>query len=176
MLPELEQNSAKIIAMSARSFVRELSDSLVTFEESTPDLTGWLVTAMPGIFERAILSSRHLPSDQALSVCEKFFSAYKEITRVTGNAAGFSNSIQKLLFNATFSRTYERESSVALASIRKLWDESRETRADHLEDLSLALVAVAELKTGLQLASDQRVSSVQEVLAKKFADVHAICR
>lgn len=176
MLPELEQNSAKLLAMSAHSFISELSDSLITFEESTPELTGWLVHAMPGIFERAILSSPHLPSDQASSVCEKFFTAFKEITRITSNAAGFSNPIKKLLFNATFGQAFERESSDSRARIRKLWDASREDRSDPLEVLSQALVAVAEIKTGQRLASDERISSVREVLAEKFAAVHAICR
>ena len=176
MLPELEQNAAKLLAMSAHSFIGELSDSLVAREESTPDLTELLVHAMPGIFERAILSSPHLPSDQALSVCEKFFPAFKEITRITSNAAGFSNPIQKLLFNVAFGRAFEGRSSEVRAKIRQLWDKSREDRADPLEWLSQGLVAVAESSTGLRLASDQRVSFVREMLAKKFAAVHAICR
>jgi len=176
MLPDLEQNSAKALAMNAHSFIGELAESLVAPGESTPDLTGWLVHAMPGIFERAILTTPHLPSDQATSLCDRFFPAFAKITRITSNAAGFSNPIKKLLFNATFGCMFERESSEIRSTIRKLWDQSRNDRGDSLEYLSRALVGVAESKTGLRLATDQRISSVRNVLAQRFAAVHAMCR
>lgn len=172
----LEQEAAMRLAISAHSFVGELSDSLVAPEESTPDLTGLLVHAMPGIFERAILSTPSLPPEQAMSVCEKFFPAFKEIMRVTSNAAGFSNSIQKLLFNVAFGRAFESRSSEMRATIRHLWDMSLADHVDPLEYLSRVLVTGTESTTGLQLASDERLSSIRDVLAKKFADIHATCR
>src|SRR3990172_3495279 len=172
MLPGLELNSAKALAMSAHSFIGELAQSLVAPGEPTSDLIGCLAYAMPGIFERAILTSPHLWSDQALSVCEKFFPAFAEITRITSNAAGFSNPVKKLLFNVAFGRMFEREAAELRSTIRKIWDKSREDHADPLEYLSHALVGLAESKTGLRVASNQRISSVRQVLAEKFAAVH----
>jgi len=176
MLPELEQHSAKILAMNAHSFIGELAESLVAPGESNPELTGWLVHAMPGIFERAILTNPHLPADQATSLCEKFFSAFAEITRITSNAAGFSNPIKKLLFNAAFGRMFARESTNIRGTMRKLWEQSRNERGDPLEYLSHVLVGMAESKTGLRLTTDKRLSSVRDVLAKRFSAIHAMCR
>ena len=176
MLPELEQNSAKALAMNAHSFVAELADSLVAPSEPIPDLTGWLVHAMPGIYERAILTSPHLRLDQATSLCERFFPAFAEITRITSNAAGFSNPIKKLMFNAAFSRMFERESANIRLTMRKLWDQARNERADPLEYLSYALVSVAEAKTGMQLATDNRLAGLRAALSQRFSSVHALCR
>src|SRR6266540_3676433 len=169
MLPELERNSAQLLAMNAVSFIGELAECLVTPEESTPGLTGWLVHAMPGIFERAILSSPNLRSDQAISVCEKFLPEFAKITKMTSNTGGFSNPFKKLLFHAAFGRMFERDSSKLRSMIRKLWDRSREDHADPLEYLSHALIGVAESNTGLRLSTDQRVSSVRDLLANKFS-------
>ena len=176
MLAGLEQNSAKLLAMNAHSFIGEPAGRLVAPSEPTPDLIGRLVHAMPAIYERAILSSPHFRADQALSVCEKFFPAFTEITRITSNAAGFSNPLKKLLFNATFGRMFERESSKLRGTIQKLWNKSRKDQADPLEYLSHALVVVAEAQAGLRLASDERISSVREVLSNQFEAVHEICR
>lgn len=176
MLPELEQNSAKALAMNAHSFIAELADRLVAPGESTPDLTGWLVHAMPGIYERAILTSSHLRPDQATSLCERFFPAFAEITRITSNAARFSNPLKKLMFNAAFNRMFERESANIRSTIRKLWDQARSERADPLEYLAYALVSVAEAKTGMRLAGDERIAGVRTALSQRFSSVHALCR
>ena len=45
-----------------------------------------------------------------------------------------------------------------------------------LEYLAHTLVGFAESITGLQLSSEQRISAIRELLAKRFQVVHGICR
>lgn len=176
MLPEVEQNTAKLLAMNASSFVGELAERLVSPGQAPPDLSGWLTHAMPGIFERALLTSPHLKSDQAVSLYREFFSAFSEITRITCNAGGFSNPIKKFMFNVAFGRMFDREATHLSGVLRALWDEARKERGDPLEYLSAALIAAAEAKTGSRLSTDRRANDIKAVLAERFSTVHEICR
>jgi len=176
MLPELERSNAQSLAMDAQMFAGELGNALATPATPTPDLTGWLIHAMPAIYDRAIFSSPHLRPDQASSICERFATEYAAIIRITSNAAGFSNPIKKMFFNAAFGRMFTKESTEIRAVARKLWDQARSERTDPLLFLSHALVAVAETKIGQRLSADEKVPAVRALLENRFSRTHALCR
>ena len=176
MLPQLEQICAKRLAMNAHSFIEELETALTSPADRTPELTGWLLHAMPGIYERAILTSPHIRSDQAVAICERFFPEFAQVVRLTSNAGGFSNPLKKFMFNVAFGRMFERESSDLRTKILVIWDRSREDHGNPLDYLAIALLMAAESKAGAAAASDERVESVRGVLANRFAAVHEMCR
>ena len=176
MLPQLEQICAKHLAMNAYSYIAELADALVSPAKATPDLTGWLVHAMGGIYERAILTSPDIPSDQAVAICEKFFPEYAQVVKLTLSTFGTSNPLKKLLFNATFGRMFGRQSSDIRANIRTIWDRSREDSANPLEYLAAFLIVNAQSSTGSSNDSDERISTICQILERKFSEVHSNCR
>ena len=69
--------------------------------DSTAEITGAVVSMMPHIVEKAILTNPTLPGDVSARISAHFTPEFEAVAKIICNAGGFSNPIKKTLFNAS---------------------------------------------------------------------------
>ena len=90
------------------------------------------------------------------------------------NAGGFSNSLNKIWFNASFHTIFIRQYRPVKPTFEALWRAAAEHQIDPIEMASCGHLELCELATGLSLSTEASSERVQSELKILFKDVDLV--
>ncbi len=165
---------AKQLAMLASEQVHRLAEAVTGRDDYSDDVTGTVLSFMPHIIEKAIITSPSIPADVGVLLCAKFLNDFEAIVKITANAVGFSNPIKKAWFNIGFSKMFRGEYDVMKPKFNKLWEAARFDQADPLDFIALVVLKRAEAASGNPLDNNRNRESAGQAVSELFAKVHSI--
>lgn len=169
----LIDDSAKHIAIIANNMIEPLIESVFHGKRTSPEVTGLIISLMPHIAEKAIITCPSIPSDILSIISVKFVDEFEYICKKTANMGGFSNPVKKTLFNLTFHRMYRQSYTDLKGKFDKVWSTARTNNHDPIEYMTGIIIFMLKQNMSISLSETTDTDRVTEKVRAIFTSIHA---